>query len=145
VPLPLPFRRFLRGRRGNVLVEFAIITPLLAILMCAIIDFALAMFTLNNLTNAVRQGARAAAIRSAPISESTVQTEVCAALSMSFTGTCTSLVSLDTSQYRAAAGVLKVKITNYPYTPVTPLAPLFRMSTVNMTREAVFRWEFSNP
>src|SRR5688500_18641272 len=53
--------RGIRSERGAALVEFALVVPLLMIMMCATIDFGLAVYTLNNLTAAVREGGRYAA------------------------------------------------------------------------------------
>ena len=50
-------RRFnLKSERGAALVEFALVVPFLMIMMCATIDFGLCVWTLNNLTTAVREG-----------------------------------------------------------------------------------------
>jgi hypothetical protein len=38
-------------------------------------------------------------------------------------------------------GIITVRITGYPYRPVTPLANLMRLQTINMNRTAIFRWE----
>ena len=47
-----------KGQRGNMMIESAfVIIPLLAIL-CAIIDFSMAIFMRNSLLNAVREGTR---------------------------------------------------------------------------------------
>src|SRR5215217_3218770 len=51
----------MRSERGAALVEFALVVPLLMLMMCATIDFGLAVYTLNNLTAAVREGGRYAA------------------------------------------------------------------------------------
>jgi Flp pilus assembly protein TadG len=134
-----------------VLVEFAIITPLLAVLMCAIIDFALAMFTLNNLTNAVRQAARAAAVKpqtgTGAMTSTAVSADVCNSLSFTSRYTlaqCQSMVSLDTAGMKTGA-MFKVTIDNFYYRPVTWVAPLFKMDSIKMKRTAAFRWELSDP
>jgi Flp pilus assembly protein TadG len=129
-----------------VLVEFAIITPLLAILMCAIIDFALAMFTLNNLTNAVRESARRVAVMR-PMVADTAADRVCKALSFNSSYTlaqCKAKVTLTTTNAQGGAP-FTVTIDNYYYKPVTWVAPLFKMDSVKMRRTAAFRWEFSDP
>src|SRR3954462_108058 len=54
--------RGLRNERGAALVEFALVVPILMMMMCATIDFGLAVYTLNNLTAAVREGGRYAAV-----------------------------------------------------------------------------------
>lgn len=51
-------RGFRRENRAAAMVEFAIVAPLLFILVFGIIDFGRAFFLLNNLTNATRDGAR---------------------------------------------------------------------------------------
>jgi Flp pilus assembly protein TadG len=130
-----------------VLVEFAIITPLLAILMCAIIDFALAMFTLNNLTNAVRESARRVAVMR-PMVADTAADRVCKALSWNPSNLtlaqCKAKVTLTTTNAQSGTP-FQVTIDNYYYKPVTWVAPLFKMDSIRMRRTASFRWEYSDP
>jgi len=52
----------MRNQKGQVLVETAIILPLLLLLIFGLIDFARAMYTKNSLNNAARSGARTAAV-----------------------------------------------------------------------------------
>lgn len=50
-----------RGRThegGQDLVEFALILPLLLVLLIAIVDFSLAFFSYNSIANGAREGAR---------------------------------------------------------------------------------------
>jgi Flp pilus assembly pilin Flp len=59
-----------RGRRGPVergasAVEFALILPLLLLVIAGVVDFGRALFTQVILTNAAREGARAAIFTSA--------------------------------------------------------------------------------
>jgi Flp pilus assembly protein TadG len=63
IRLPLPSlrrnqRRRARGERGTSLVEFAMVAPLLVVLLFAIADFGRAFQTWITLTNAAREGAR---------------------------------------------------------------------------------------
>jgi hypothetical protein len=37
---------------------------------------------------------------------------------------------------------ITVRITGYPYRPMTPLASLLGMQTINLNRMAIFRYEF---
>ena len=57
-------RRWLRrhGEAGQSLVEFAMVLPLLLVLLCAIIDFGRVFQAHVTLTNAVREGARLGAV-----------------------------------------------------------------------------------
>lgn len=50
------FGRF--GRRGTAIVEFAMVLPLLLLILLGIIEFAHIMFVRHNLINAATQGAR---------------------------------------------------------------------------------------
>jgi Flp pilus assembly protein TadG len=49
-------------RRGQSLVEFAVVLPIFLLLFMAIIDLGSAVFTYNSLTNATREGARLAIV-----------------------------------------------------------------------------------
>ena len=48
----------LRREEGAVLVEFAIIAPLLFVLLLGIIEFGIVFFSYNTIANAAREGAR---------------------------------------------------------------------------------------
>ena len=41
-------------------------------------------------------------------------------------------------------GIITVRITGYPYKPVTPLANLMGLQTIYLNRTAIFRWEMGN-
>lgn len=51
-----------RGPRGQSLVEFALVFPLVMILLLAVFDVGRAVFLYNGLTNAAREGARLAVV-----------------------------------------------------------------------------------
>lgn len=55
-------RRMPRGGRGQSLVEFAMVMPLLVILIFGIIDFGMGLRSYISLSNATREGARFAAV-----------------------------------------------------------------------------------
>jgi len=68
--LPLAAIRRLRGlqqrstgvrERGQALVEFAMILPIMLLLICALVDFGRAYYTWLMVTNAAREGARVGA------------------------------------------------------------------------------------
>ena len=54
--------RLLRSRRGQSLVEFSLVLPVLLIMVFGIIDFGLGLRSYISLTNATREGARFAAV-----------------------------------------------------------------------------------
>lgn len=53
-----------RKERGQELVEFALILPLLLLLLVGIFEFGYVVFVQNTLSNAVREGARYGAVKS---------------------------------------------------------------------------------
>jgi len=55
-------RRLLSGRRGQSLVEFSLVLPVLLIIVFGIIDFGMGLRSYISLTNATREGARFAAV-----------------------------------------------------------------------------------
>jgi Flp pilus assembly protein TadG len=55
-------RRSRSSRRGQSLVEFALVFPIAIILLMAVFDVGRAVFAFNGLTNAAREGARLAIV-----------------------------------------------------------------------------------
>lgn len=57
-------RRRVGGRRreGQAIVEFAIVLPILLLLICAILDFGVVLYSQMTVINAAREGARAATL-----------------------------------------------------------------------------------
>jgi Flp pilus assembly protein TadG len=135
-----------RSERAAAMVEFAIVLPILLLLVFGIIDFGRALYTLNNLTAAVREGARLASTQISPDpttggSMSAVSTAVtnyvvafggnsgAPTISETFSGAPPNMQSVT------------VQIVNYPFTPITPLANLAGLGTIQMSPSATFRWE----
>jgi len=146
--------RGMRSERGAALVEFALVVPLLMLMMCATIDFGLAVYTLNNLTAAVREGGRYAAVIDKTTwlasGGATAQGLVRDRVYNYIVGMNNGLTAAQTkalitvSNPDATTGIITVQITGYPYRPVTPLANLMRLQTINMNRTAIFRWEMGS-
>ena len=67
------FRRLRRTEAGQALVEFTMILPIFLLLLFALVDFGRAFYTWLLITNAAREGARAAAVQS---DAATVQTRI---------------------------------------------------------------------
>ena len=146
--------RGLRSERGAALVEFALVVPLLMLMMCATIDFGLAVYTLNNLTAAVREGGRYAATLDKATwnlsSGTTAQGQVRDRVYNYIVGMNNGLTVAQTkalitvSNPDPATSIITVQITGYPYKPVTPLSTLLGLATVSLNRRAIFRWEMGN-
>ena len=146
--------RGLRSQRGAALVEFALVVPFLMIMMCATIDFGLCVWTLNNLTAAVREGGRYGATLTtqtwAMNGGATAQGLVRDRVYNFIVGMNNGLTAAQTkalitvSNPDAATRNITVQITGYPYRPVTPLASLMGLQTINLNRTAIFRHEFGS-
>jgi len=139
-------RNFADSDRAAALVEFAIVLPILLLIVFGIVDFGRALYTANNLTSAVREGARLASTQISPdptvaASKTAVSNAVKAytkavdvnapvpTVAESFSGAIPNLQSIT------------VSITSYPFTPITPLAGLVGLGTISMSPSATFRWE----
>jgi Flp pilus assembly protein TadG len=144
----------LRSERGAALVEFALVVPFLVIMMCATIDFGLCVWTLNNLTAAAREGGRYGAVLDGPTwaanGGATAQAAVRDRVYKYIVGMNTGLTAAQVNALITVTNPdpttknITVKITNYPYRPVTPLASLIGFGTINLNRMAIFRHEFGS-
>ncbi len=63
-----------RGERGAAAVEFAIVLPLLFVLLFGIIEFGILFYNYQVITNASREGARAGIIQSPRLTVAQIQT-----------------------------------------------------------------------
>jgi Flp pilus assembly protein TadG len=55
-----------RGQRGQSLVEFSMVIPIIVLLVVAFVEIGRAVFAYNTIANAARQGARVAAVNQLP-------------------------------------------------------------------------------
>lgn len=73
-------RRGREGRRGQALVEFALVAPILLLLILGLVDFARAWNAYQVITDAAREGARAAVVENETITQDSVKSVVGAAM-----------------------------------------------------------------
>ena len=150
------FSRFLRQRvrrdtRATAVVEFAIIFPVLAMLVFGVIDFGRAFFLRNNLVSAVREGARYGATLDYPCSSASgtaIQARVQTYVTSFGGGAVSPTVSTASGACSPTATVVTdvvVSISGYTFTPVTPVFRLINYSTtLTINVSARYRWEKSN-
>lgn len=62
-------KRFVRGSRGQSLVEFALILPMMLVVMFMITEFGRALYQYNVMTTATREGCRQAVVSSSDRAE----------------------------------------------------------------------------
>jgi len=136
-----------RSERAAAMVEFAIVLPILLLLVFGIIDFGRALYTLNNLTAAVREGARLASTQISPDpttggSMSAVSTAVTNYV-VAFGGNAGAPQVTETFNGGAPPNMqsITVQIVSYPFTPLTPIANFVGFGTIQMSPSATFRWE----
>jgi Flp pilus assembly protein TadG len=128
----------LRGESGAAVVEFALVLPLVLILVFGIIDVGRLMFTANSLTSAVREGARFAAVQTNPTSGN-VYTHISAQMNAAVSPAVTAgQVILDRDEGNRT---VTVRINNYQFTPITPFANLTGFGTIRLSPSATLRWE----
>ena len=139
----LPLRRLASDDRGAAVVEFALVLPILMLVVFIIIDGTRAFYTVNNLVSAAREGARYGSVLDlpCPITEAAktpIKNRVLAT-SNSFGGAEVTLAQVEVFFTNCAE--VKVRVNNYPFRPLTPIAGPVGADSLLISREVVFRWE----
>jgi hypothetical protein len=128
------FTDFLRRReRGGAVVEFALVVPILFLLVWGTLNFSRAYQRLNVLTAALREGARYGATMN-PVDEDAIRIKVrnfSSAFGYPIDDTQLNPLGLFGDQ-------VEVGVTNYEL--FSDLS-FFGLSNIRVTRRAVFRWE----
>jgi Flp pilus assembly pilin Flp len=133
-------RSLTRDEEGAAVVEFALVMPILALIIFGIIDFGRAFYTVNNIISAVREGSRYGAILAAPMSP-TGQREIrdrVRNVSRPFGGDTIRDEQIDIV---FDGELVTVRVDSYPFQPLTPIAGAVGLGTWPITRQATFRWE----
>jgi len=135
-------RRWLKGSRGQSVVEFALVVPLFLLLVMAIIDFGWAFKTYISETNCAREGARLGAV--APTNTSAIQTRATSTANGCVSG---STATVTCSPDCKAGSNITVQV-KYVYGYVTPLGDIFNLFTggtlpnnINLSSSATMRIE----
>jgi Flp pilus assembly protein TadG len=130
---------FRRDTRGAAIVEFALVVPILFLMVWGIISFTRAYQRLNALTSSLREGARTASTLSSLVSSAAQRTLVKTTIS-NFSSAYgytvdTSLVTVDAS----STVDVRVSVTNYPL--FSGINFLGGLSGITVNRVAIFRCE----
>ena len=128
------------NRRGAVAVEFALVLPLFMLLVFGIIDFGRAYYTLNQIISSVREGARFAAVLEDPMAQQADIRKVVRDFTVPMGGARIADSQIEIALDNAT-GRVTVRVKQYPFELITPLAKTFGAGTLLITREATFRWE----
>jgi Flp pilus assembly protein TadG len=127
---------------GAAMVEFAIVLPLLLLLVCGVIDLGRLLYAYDNLTSAVREGARLAAVQQDPTlaaSQAAVRSRV---QQWNFPGKRgTPTVSVTPNAALPNTQFVTVTVTAYAFNWITPLPAFAGLNNVAIWPSAAFRWE----
>ncbi|MGI8497268.1 MAG: TadE/TadG family type IV pilus assembly protein [Gemmatimonadaceae bacterium] len=131
--------RRVRGRLwtddcGAAAVEFALVLPLLLLVLWGIVDIGRAFYTLNNLASAVREGARKAAVLSTDPTTASNTATIRSAVTSAFSPIGPPLPA--ESVFVTVAGRQVTVRASYPFAPLALVGWTFPVR-----RSAVFRWE----
>ncbi len=124
-----PYLPFPADETGLSAVEFALVLPLLAMLLCGVIEYGWVMKTRLALHHAVSEGARAAVCFSTPTErEAAARAQITAALAgLTHAGLAAGLDSCVTVSELAAAANLpdrfSLSVHDWPYTPLIGFIP----------------------
>jgi Flp pilus assembly protein TadG len=139
-------------RRGQTLVEFALILPIFLLLLVGIFDFGRAIYAYNTVNNAAREGGRLAIVdqtladiqahaaqhaASLQVADANVYVDYRAQETPDVEDSCDALIGTD-----AAVGCVAVVRVPYTYNAATPLIGNL-VGPILVTGETRFRVEFN--
>lgn len=125
----------LNNRQGQTLVEFAIILPLLMLLLFGIIEFGRYLYLKNSVTNAAREGARKAVVTN-PWNDSTVKQYLVDNSAISL-----NVGNIDITPSSPSQGTAVTVTVEIPFTSVVPdLIPQF-VNLNSISASATMRYE----
>lgn len=123
-------RNVIRGLRqsdhGQSLVEFSMILPIFLILIFALVDFGRGFYTWQVVTNAAREGARAAAVQS---DSATVDAKIRAAYCSNYPSSCSldsSKMTITKTNIQGARGSEASVDISYAFSYVTPIGSFMK-------------------
>jgi Flp pilus assembly protein TadG len=146
-------RSLRRRETGAAVVEFALVAPVLFLVVFAVIDFGRALWIQNVLVSAVREGARYGASKqnTTAAQDSAAYQAACYITRVLYSGTCSTANNGNNMSYARSnigaaydgtTGLITVQITNgFTYSPITPYAARLGLGSLTFRPVANFRWE----
>jgi len=107
-------RRFRKNSRGQALVEFALVMPLLLILIISVFEFGRAWNLHQTITDAAREGARKAVIANAAVTQDTVNAAIGNRIAASGFDPANATVTLPNGFHTGTGEITSVRI-EYPF------------------------------
>ena len=124
----------IKNRRGAAIVEFALVVPILLLLLWGIVDIGRAFYTINNLASAVREGARTAAVMPTDPTAGTNPATIKSTVTTAFRPIGPPLAP--ESVFVTLANRQVTVKASYPFAPLVLVGWTFPV-----VRSAIFRWE----
>jgi Flp pilus assembly protein TadG len=145
-----------RATRGQALVEFAIVMPIIVVVVLGLLDLGRAVYAYNTLAQSARQAARTAIVNQvtadvkaqavasgATLGLTSSDVDVCFKTAASTQGDCGSSTN-DCPQSDRAIGCLAIVRAHISYAPMTPVVALL-MSTINLSSTSIEAVEYVCP
>ena len=141
--------RLHRDGHGAAIVEFALVVPVLFLVVFAVIDFGRALWTVNVLTSGVREGARFGAVQATTTLAADSAKWRASQYINGVLGTALTAgdfnVSYDATTGSTTYGQIRVRlVSNFVFTPVTPFAAQMGLGNITFAPDASYRWERAN-
>lgn len=136
-----------RDEAGAAVVEFALVLPIMLLLVFIFIDAARGFYTINSLVSSVREGARFASAQplTCPTPTTAQQNLVkdrVVASAVLFGGAQVTRAMVEVEMVGGPpCESVRVRIVDYPFLTLTPINRVVGADTIRITRAAEFRWE----
>jgi Flp pilus assembly protein TadG len=145
------WRAFRCGRSAGPIVEFALVVPMLLMIVMGVVDFGRAYFIRNSLVSAVREGARLGAVQSVDPCSAASMTAIRARVVASFSSIGSTAISNTVTMIpitceleSGRTATVRVQVVGYPFQPITPLFGMLQLgASFPLTASARFRWELA--
>lgn len=129
-------RRSHRNRRGAAAVEFGLVLPVLLMILLGIIDYGWVFFNQLQMTNAVREGARAGVVVDDPV---TALNTADAVTKNYLTAGGIDLTNVTISANFVGGSDVQVTATQNPFQPLVGFVP----TPAQLNATAAMRWELA--
>jgi Flp pilus assembly protein TadG len=150
-------RRSRRRTRGQALVEFAIVFPIIALVTLGLLDLGRAIYTYNTLAQSARQAVRVAIVNQqsskvrtqainsgATLGLTTANVDVCFKTSSSAQTDCSSIGTDNCPRRARDIGCLAIVRTHMSYAPMTPVISVF-WSSITLSSTSIEPVEYVCP
>lgn len=134
----LNLKRFIRQTKGAAILEFALVVPILFMMVWGIISFTRAYQRMNALTASLREGARSASTMDSVFSLANRRNSVKATI-RTFSSAFGYPIDTSLVTVSASGTDVTVSVTNYPI--FSGINFIGSLQNITVTRQAIFRCE----